>query len=548
MPLKIAIIVPPLRGNTSFYPPFGALSVMAAAQEDGHDSYLLDFDARRCSYSEMIKQIRDLSPDVIGISAVVSTAYRYAKELSLLIKQKMPDTVVVVGGGLSAAADVVLSNCTVDIVVHGEGEITFKELLKNIENERSLEGVKGISFKNNGKIITNPPRELIKDLDILPFPDYDLLNLDKYILDMRKFVKERDYGISEKIDQRVFDIKRSPKFIRINISRGCVNRCTFCYRNMPGIRIHSFEYIGDLIEHFKKKYDIGHISFGDECFGPDKKWLWDFIKMIKERKFDLTYHITGMRVHAIDEGIMAALKEIGVWHIQFGFESGSQKILNIMEKNTTVEQNVNAALLAKKNGINTIPFIIIGYPGETVETLYQTIKFLQMADLISQTFRPTFPMAMPGTPLYEYARLMGYISEENKYLEAISDLDTTILSDDNYFINYTDEPDSVVLSWLALIKDEVNKYYDKGLNKPNKAYLLELFQRFTSRVKTIGLRKSLFLVFNKINKIIKKSLKKCFHKNTNNNKCKIQFEPEGESLRKINERLRARILYATKVA
>lgn len=548
MPLRVVTVVPPLRENVSFYPPFGALSVMAAAEEDGHTTYLLDLDAHRCGYRDTIKQICSLRPDVVGISAVVSTAYKYVKELSFLIKQEMPNTVIVIGGGLSAAGDTVLSHSAVDVVVHGEGEITFKELLKRIENRERLEGISGISFKKNGKIIKNPSRELIKNLDILPFPNYDLLNLDKYILDIHRFVAERNYGIPGKIDQRVFNTNRSPKFLRINISRGCVNRCTFCYRNMTGIRIHSFKYTGDLIEHFIKKYDIGHISFGDECFGHSKEWLWDFIKMIKERKFDLTYHVTGMRVNAIDEDIMAALKEIGVWHIQFGFESGSQKILNIMEKNTTIEQNVNAALLAKKMGINTIPFIIIGYPGETVETLHQTINFLKKADLISETFRPTFPMAMPGTPLYEYAQLIGYINNEDKYLETISNLDTTILSDDNYFINYTDEPDSMALSWLTLIRDEINEYYNKMPDKTNKATLLKPIQRFLAKVKTAGLASSLFLIFNKICKTMIKSLKKYFYKkiNKNNKFKKIEFKPEGESLRKINERLKERILDKSK--
>lgn len=534
--MKVAVIVPPLRDKVSFYPPLGALSVIAAAREDRHSTHLLDLDEKRCGYSETINKICELSPDVVGISAIVSTSYKYVKDVSFLIKKRLPRTPIVIGGGLSAASDTVLRRTAVDFVVHGEGELTFKELLKKIEKKEGVDGVKGLSFKKNNKIIRNPERELIKDLDILPFPDYDLLNLDKYILDMRDFVSGNNYGVPEKLDQRILDARRSSKFLRINISRGCVNRCTFCYRNTQGIRIHSLKYIGDLIEHIVKKYQIGHISFGDECFGPSKKWLWDFINMIREREFDLTFHITGMRVHSVDEQIMSALKEIGVWHIQFGFESGSQKILNIMEKNTTVEQNIAAAILAKKFGINTIPFIIIGYPGETIDTLYETIKFLKKAEFISHSFRPTFPMAMPGTPLYEYARLMGCINDEDKYLEAVSNVDTTILSEDNYFINYTDESNSAVLSWMPLIKNEINKYYGRVSQNARSPAAPNLIKRFSAKVGDIGLKNSIYLAFNKTVKRMKKSVKGRFV--TDKRRFKIEFSPEGESLRNINKRLK----------
>ena len=540
--LNVALVVPPLREKVSFYPPFGALSMVAVAKERGHNARLLDLDADRCSHEEAIKRILGCSPDVIGISAVVSTSYKYVKEISARIKKKLSTAVIIIGGGLSAASSPVLNNTKVDVVVHGEGELTFRELLGKIEKGENWEGVAGISFKKDNKIIKNPPRELIKNLDILPFPDYDLLRLDKYILNIHEFTKEMNKREFDKLDKRVRDKNRSPNILRINISRGCVNRCSFCYRNTLGIRIHSFEYIGDLIEYVTKKYNIGHISFGDESFGPYKKWLRDFIKTIKERRFDLTYHITGMRVHAVDEDIMAALKEIGVWHIQFGFESGSQKILNMMEKNTTVEQNIKAALLAKKIGINTVPFIIIGYPGETRETLHETIDFLKKIDLMSGISRPTLPMAMPGTPLYEYAQLKGHITDEDKYLEAISNVDTTILSYNNYFINYTDESDHLVFTWRELITNEINKFYGIQPAFNNKSRLLTFLNGFLLKIEVIGVIGTLKLGFNKLLKTIVAMKRRIFHFNRSKNDYLASNIPsEGISLRKINEKLKEKI-------
>jgi len=478
MVLNVVLIVPPLRKKASFYPPFGALSMTQVALTDGHNVDLLDFDTYRCGYAETVEKIVQYQPDVIGISSVVCTLYKYVKEITPLIKAKLPNALIVVGGGLAKSAETLLDYSAVDICVQGEGEETFKELLKQIDGDKTLvsingngqkvseslnnrkgwESVNGIVFKKNGEFFRTAPRGLISDLDILPFPDYSLIDAENYILNIRDFVNS-GYGNLSKLDPRVYDPKRSPRFIRLITSRGCTTKCTFCYRQMQGLRTHSFEYIGDMIESLVKDYGVGHISFGDECFGSGRQWVRDFIKMVRKRKFDLTYHITGMRVVMVDQDILKDLREIGVWHIQYGFETGSHKILRLMEKNATRKLNIEAAQMTKAAGINTIPFIIVGYPGETTETVYETIDFLKRSNLLSMNFRPNLPMAIPGTPLYEYAQLKGFITDEDRYLEAISDIEANELTERNYFINYTNSSTKTVLSWRTLMLEEVNKHY-----------------------------------------------------------------------------------------
>jgi len=536
MLLNVAIIVPPLRQKVSFYAPFGALSVIAAAEEDGHNLRLLDLDADRCGWDETMRRVLEIRPDVVGISAIVATSYKYVKDLAARIKRELPDVPIVLGGGLSASGETVLKNTEVDIIVHGEGENTFRELLKRIENKEDLEGVDGISFRGGDKIIRTGFRKLIPDLDSLSFPDYDRLDLDKYILDIKEFLS--GYGNPEDIDKRVTDPSRSSKIMRINAGRGCIGRCTFCYRSVAGLRTHSYEYIGDLIEHVTGKYNLGHISFGDECFGPTKEWLWGFIEMLRERKFDLTYHITGMRVEAVDRELLEALKELGVWHIQFGFESGSQKILNIMDKKTTVGKNVEVAALTKEIGISTIPFIIIGYPGETYDTVRETANFIEKT---GESCRPTFPMAIPGTPLFEYAGLKGYITDEDEYLEAISDVEAGDLSDDNYFINYTDSSSGDVRAWMAMLRN-VNSEAREG--KP----FADKLRNMKNRVKDQGLRKTFSFA---VGKVLEKVKAKHLKNNTvsmastgnagEEARCastNVDIPKEGESLRKINKRLK----------
>ncbi len=540
MSLTVAIIVPPVREKVSFYPPFGALGVIAAARSAGHKAHLIDLDALRCSKEEAVNKISQLSPDVVGLSAVVSTSYKYVKEMAVLIKQKMPNVTIVVGGGLAAAWETVLNHTLVDVLVHGEGEITFKELLKNIENKEDLDGIDGISFRKEGKPLKNKPRRLIMNLDDLPFPDYDILDSSKYILTIHDFIK--GYVDNDRLDKRLFEPRRSPKFMRVTIGRGCIGSCSFCYRNMPGLRIHSLEYIADLIAHLKKKYDVGHISFGDECFGSTKKWVWDFIDMLRKNNFDLTFHITGMRVDIMDRDILKALKEAGIWHIQFGFESGSQKILNIMEKHTTVQQNIEVSRMVKEVGINTIPFIIIGYPGETFETIYETIDFLRKANLASRKFRPTFPMAMPGAPLFEYAQLKGYITDVDKYLEAISNVEAAELSPDNYFINYTTSPTPVVMKWMILLENEINSYTE------GRSFL-KLTKKVIRKLKERGFNKTFLLAKRRIISIVEgKIFERKYYKKKNaaakskdlpvlNNQTP-EIPPQGLALREINKRLK----------
>jgi radical SAM superfamily enzyme YgiQ (UPF0313 family) len=265
--------------------------------------------------------------------------------------------------------------------------------------------------------------------------------------------------------------------------------------------------------------------------------------MLRERKFDLTYHITGMRVNTVDMDILKALKDLGVWHIQFGFESGSQKILNIMEKRTTVEENIRVVEMTRTAGINTIPFIIIGFPGETEGTVYETIDFLRQADLLSSRFRPNLPMAMPGTPLYEYAKLKGYVTDEDEYLEAVSDLEAAELTRENYFINYTDSPDEVVMKWMALFQDESDK---SGGGRSVKGVL----GKVSAKLKEKGLRGTVSLAMKKLSaRAESRRMAKIYSsgKMPDERKTPVLSEipPEGLSLREVNRRLREKITVQT---
>ena len=140
MSSRIQLIIPPLREKPAHYPPFGALYVAASLIEDGHEVQILNVDVERIHYSEVIKRIHDFNPDVIGFSGIVTTAYKYIKEMSRIIRESFPETKLIVGGSISAAAEIIMNNTSIDIVVKGEGEITIKELVSSLKDGSDLTG------------------------------------------------------------------------------------------------------------------------------------------------------------------------------------------------------------------------------------------------------------------------------------------------------------------------------------------------------------------------------------------------------------------------
>lgn len=475
MPVRILIIIPPLRETPTYYPPFGALYIAASLLEDGHDVQILNVDVVRISPSEVLKRIRDFSPDIVGFSGIVTTAYKYIKEMSGIIRKNLPEVKLVVGGSISAASEIILHNTSIDIVVKGEGEITIKELVSSLNDDKDLTGVKGISFRDDqNKIITTASREQIKNIDDISYPAYDLLDMEHYLVDPFKYIKGFLQSGYDDVDPRFYDAHRKDKkMMVVHTARGCTHRCTFCQRHMTGIRLNSLEYLFDYIEFLMKKYNVGFFSLGAELFLPSKKYYWEFIEGMKERNLDILFYVCGARVNTVDKGILQALKEIGCWMIEYGFESGSQKVLDIMEKGTRVEQNIQVARWTKEAGLFTVPAIILGMPGETTETVRDSIDFLKEIDIGWHQFSINYPLALPGSALYDYARLKGYITNEDEYLESVSDTNASMLVNKNEkrdcFINYTDQPDEVVKGWQNLLKDEMERYYIKNKMKGNYA-------------------------------------------------------------------------------
>lgn len=453
--VDLVIIVPPAGSKNTVYPPYGAMYIASACLAKGYGADIIDADSTRLANAEIIDRIREMDPRYIGLSGIVAPSYNYIKKLSFELRGAFPDKKQILGGGLSSAAEAILDNTSVDIVVKGEGDRTITDLLEHLDRGADIGGVKGIHFKKGPEHVFTGHRELIGKLDELPYPAFDLVDMDKYMPDGVEFIRNFTTKIK---DRRIYDKGRKRKMVTIPTSRGCFGECSFCFRAYPGIRAHSMKYVFDLIEHCIDKYDAGFFTFGDECFAPSKARNWEFIEEYRRRRLDIVFRILGMRVDTVDKEILKAYKEIGCWMIEYGFESGSQKMLNIINKRVTVEQNRQAALWTAQAGMFTSPALVLAMPGETDRTITETIDFLKSLNFDYKQYQWKYALPIPGSALYDFARLSGAIKDEDEYLSSLTkEVDKAGI----FHVNLTDEPDDVVASWDGRLKREMDEHYFK---------------------------------------------------------------------------------------
>jgi len=451
--VDLVIIVPPAGVSNTVYPPYGAMYIAAAAGKAGLEARIINVDTDRISNEEVIGRLKALEPGYIGISGIVAPSYKYIKGLSSDIRSAMPESVQILGGGLSSAAETVLRNMPVDYVVAGEGDTAITELIGRLREGKTPSDVTGIYCREGERCVFTGTRKLIADIDTLPYPAFDLVDMSRYMPDGKEFIR---YFIQDIRDARITDPKRKGGMVTIPTGRGCFGKCSFCFRAYPGLRTHSMKYVFDLIEHCMEKFGTSYFSFGDECFAPNKEHNRRFIEEYKRRKLDLVFRILGMRVDTVDRDILRDYKDIGCWMIEYGFEAGNQRMLNIIDKRVTVEQNRQVALWTKEAGIYTSPTLVLAMPGETDRTVNESISFLKSLGLGYKQYQWSYALPIPGSPLYDFAKLSGAIRDEDEYLVS---LDGKVAGAGVFHVNLTDEQDSTVAGWADRIKEEVDSDY-----------------------------------------------------------------------------------------
>jgi anaerobic magnesium-protoporphyrin IX monomethyl ester cyclase len=491
--LKNLLVTTPIRPIPTNFPPIGSLSLINYLRENGEELDFYHIDALRPSYEDAIAHIIELAPDVLGVSSVVSTAYAYTKRLVEGVKAALPDTLVIVGGSLAASAEVLLRRTGVDLCALGEGEkvmLNVVQRAKTTRNPAEFSDIPGLMLLDGQGNVVNTGYEDQLDKDQLYNVNWDDLeqasDISTYI--SPAFVDGKIDTWFES-DKRCFEAHRQNKMVgSLAAAKGCVAKCTFCHRWDKGIRYIPPEIIRQRVQELIDRYDVGFLNIVDENFGTDVKWLKKFCAAIKP--MDILWRVAGMRVNCISQDRIELMKNAGCVSILYGMETGSERMLQVMEKKVKLQDNYNAMQWTVEANMKTVVQFVVGMPGETPSTIDESAKFASFANSLESDQRPwdlsiNFAQALPGTPLYEHARRMKLIDPsldgEEKYLLRISDHDA---ADEQTTINFTAYPFCIQRSWRQRLQLKTTYHNIQRYGKANYARMLledtRYFQRQTS--------------------------------------------------------------------
>lgn len=401
-----------------FLVPLGLGYVASVLRKDGYNVKVLDINGLGYSAERIEDVIKHTEFDIVGIGGL-SSVYKNVKWLANIIKRNRPHVPIIAGNMVATAhPELLLKSSNVDVAVIDEGEIAFKELVTALEQGKDFKEIKGIYYKNiNGEIIKTAPRERICDLDVLPWPAWDLFPMEVYL---------NNSTISAE----------SCGFRAVNIStvRGCPYECTFCSHPF-GRRVYmrSPRSVMDEIKELKKRYMVEFIYIMDDLFLVDEKNVLEFCDRMVSSKLNIRWLASG-RVNVVNDKLLRKMRRAGCVELGYGFESGSQAILDRMKKRITVKQAQDAIRMTKMAGIKIAGSFIFGMPGETRETVKETLDFIKRTQL--RIYRFFYATPYPNTELYEIAKKMGRLpSDEDRYVESLGEMWTT------FRVNLTDIPD-----------------------------------------------------------------------------------------------------------
>ncbi len=416
--MNILLIEPPFARFMGFYRfffPFSLASLAAFLKPLGHQVLIYDADhadfprdmnstdmlnvfhlylegiknPQHVIWQEAEKVIRDFKPDLIGIT-YMSTKKGSVELLCSLAKQLFPEVPVVVGGSHpSFLPEATLKQTKADFVVVGEGENTFAELIRTVEEGRKdFDGIAGLAFRDAaGYIRINPARALIPDTDSLPFPDRESL------------YRAESY--------------RPEDMSMIMTSRGCPYNCTFCSSLWERrVRMRSIENILQEIEYLIKRFGTRKIFFKDDTFTVNRKWVYAFCDALLQKNLDIQWECL-TRIELVDEDLILGMRRAGMFNLKIGIETGSERLLKATHKNISLEQIHRGAAILNQLQQPWSAFFMLGFPDETEEEVRMSLRLIEQ-------IRPTYvSMSIlapyPGCATYYELEQAGILDENTDW-------------------------------------------------------------------------------------------------------------------------------------
>jgi anaerobic magnesium-protoporphyrin IX monomethyl ester cyclase len=337
--------------------------------------------------------IEELSPSIIGIG-VLTQQFPNAVDFIKKIKENM-NVPIIIGGSHISACPQLLPECC-DIGVIGEGEETLYEIIvKKAFTPDKLSNIKGVAYHQNGKVIVNPLRPLIKNINDIPFPARDLLNMKNYLKGQNVFGPHIGKGT------------------HLFTARGCPYHCPFCFSSKfwrATLRANSPEYVVDEIEHLISYYNSKLIYIYDDLFVINKARMKKIAQLMQEKGLNREAELGVVgRCDLFDDETCIILKQMNVKHVSFGMESGNERILALLKNGEIKTSHIrNSVRLARKYGFTVDGSFIIGSPSETEEEMLETLEFIKSLKLDKFAFTTAIPY--PGTKFWEIMEKQGRIS------------------------------------------------------------------------------------------------------------------------------------------
>ncbi|MCU0820969.1 MAG: B12-binding domain-containing radical SAM protein [Spirochaetes bacterium] len=430
--MKVLLVNPFYPFSESPTPPFGLMAIGAYLLEHGIEAKIEDYIITPFSKERVKKVLDEYKPDVVGATSVtmnVKTALKTVKAY----KEANPDIVTVMGGPHVSfdADDILKEHPYVDFIVRGEGEITFHELLEKIDSKSSVKDVLGISYMEKGKVINNPQRPFIDDINILPYPARHLVSLSRY----------KSLGIP----------------VNMITSRGCPYKCIFCVGSkMIGQKVRYFD-VKRVVDEFEMLSKMGfyQINVVDDLFTANKKRCMEICDEILRRGIKQTWNGFA-RVDTVSRELLLKMKEAGCNALCFGVESGNQEILDRIKKKITLQKIRDAIELSLEVGMDPMASFIMGLPGETHETVKQSLEF---GKSLCKTYGYHILSPFPGTEVREKADEYGLkilTNDWDKYDANQSVSETQWIS--------AKEIDDVVNKFFGYIEDRIKEIRTKFKN------------------------------------------------------------------------------------
>jgi len=397
--VRVALVSSPLTleerygafsGAGSNQPSFALVCLCAIALREGAKPLIVDACAGGHSVEETLREIIDFAPDIVGISSTTAGIVA-SGELASCIKRFNHQIITVIGGcHVSALPEETLSEFPgFDAAVTGEGELTFSEILAAVRKTGAVpETLSGAAVRRKDGILLNPPRPLIENLDELPFPAWGFLR-----------------GFPGAFHPSPARIKRFP-CASVVLTRGCPSRCTFCDRSVFGNRVRAFSpaYAVAMIGDLRDNYGVREILIEDDTFIISDTRVKEFCERLISGKTDITWSCLGRADHVTPE-LLKLMRQAGCWHISYGIESGDRDILKSVGKRLDISQIEHAVRWSREAGLRTKGFFMVGFPGETMDSLRLTRKFAMKLPLDDISVMQLTPF--PGSELYKSASLFG---------------------------------------------------------------------------------------------------------------------------------------------